>query len=583
VTDYVRAFVQHIIRGWRLARSNPMLFRRRLCLFARNPMRSGRAIVSTAGRQTRVQQSYERWIQHRGRTDCATANEVTSGPTLSVIMPVYNTEPMALSEAIESVLASTYANWELCIADDASTSPHIAPLLAEYARSDRRVRIMWRDRQGHISAASNSAIKQATGEFVVLLDHDDRLTPDALREVARVVQDHPEVDFIYSDEDKLDFSGDQIEPFFKPAWSPTLLMTGNYVTHLAALRRSLVIEVGGFRDAAVGSQDHDLFLRVAERSRAIAHIPAVLYSWRKSDTSTAVGTGAKPYAIEAARMALQEAVDRRKPGAYLQPSHLNGLFFVRYALRTKPSVSLVVVGESEYWKKALNSTGIDICDVTHLMDDRPTGESPEAASIERGVGEYIVCLDSTVRPVDGESVLNLLEHAQLDHVAVVGGRTADARVGELLQAGVVIGDGGQPSYAYAGLAPFPQRNFYLNLKDLAREVSAVPVGCCAVRRDVWQRLGGLRADLPPSLGMPDLCLRAGQAGYDVIYTPLASFESRGPLPMLPSVADYDWSWTDFRDPFWNPNLTPGTSDGLPFRYDGGREARVRTLNPRPRG
>jgi len=267
-------------------------------------------------------------------------------------MPVYNTEPMALSEAIESVLASTYANWELCIADDASTSRHIKPLLAEYARSDGRVRIVWRDRQGHISAASNSAIEEATGEFVVLLDHDDRLTPDALREVARVVRDHPEVDFIYSDEDKLDFSGDRIEPFFKPAWSPTLLTSGNYITHLAAMRRTLVIEVGGFRDVTVGSQDHDLFLRVMERSRAVAHIPTVLYSWRKSATSTAVGTGAKQYAIEASRVALQEAIDRRGLAAHLQPSQLNGLFSVRYSLRTSPRISIVVVGESAYWKKA---------------------------------------------------------------------------------------------------------------------------------------------------------------------------------------------------------------------------------------
>lgn len=556
-----------------------MLFRRRLWLFARNPMRSGRAIVSTAGRQTRVQQSYERWIQHRGRTDCATANEVTSGPTLSVIMPVYNTEPMALSEAIESVLASTYANWELCIADDASTSPHIAPLLADYARSDRRVRIVWRDRQGHISAASNSAIKLATGEFVVLLDHDDRLTPDALREVAHVVRDHPKVDFIYSDEDKLDFSGNRIEPFFKPAWSPTLLTTGNYITHLAAMRRTLVIEVGGFRDVTVGSQDHDLFLRVVERSRAVAHIPTVLYSWRKSATSTAVGTGAKPYAIEAARIALQETVDRRGLAAYLQPSHLNGLFSVRYSLPTTPRISLVVAGESEYWKKALHPTGIEICDVTHVADDGPTGE---ADAIERGDGEYIIWLDSTARPINEESLANLVEYAQLDHVAVVGGRTADARVGELLQAGIVIGDGGQPSYAYAGLAPFPQRNFYLNLKDLAREVSAVHAGCCAVRRDVWHRLGGLRADLPPSLGIHDLCLRAGRAGFDVVYAPLAGFESRGSLPTVPAVGGYDWAWTDFCDPFWNPNLTPGTPDGLPLRYDGNRKARVRTVDPRPR-
>jgi O-antigen biosynthesis protein len=341
-----------------------------------------------------------------------------------------------------------------------------------------------------------------------------------------------------------------------------------------------VMEVGGFRDVTVGSQDHDLFLRVVERSRAVAHIPTVLYSWRKSDTSTAVASGAKPYAIEAARFALQDAINRRGLEAYLEPSHLNGLFSLRYSVHTVPRVSLVVLGESEQWKKAPHSSSIHVCDVTYTLSGGPTGDSHLVESIERGAGKYIVWIDSAARPADAESVLILLEYAQLAPVAVVGGRTTEARTGHLLQAGIVIGDQGQPRYAYAGLPPFPQRNFYLNLKDLPREVSAVHAGCCAVRREVWQDLGGLRPDLPLALGMHDLCLRAGAAGYDVFYTPLARFDSHGPLPIVPNVANYTWAWTDFNDPFWNPNLTPGTSDGLPFRHEGERKARVRSAHAR---
>lgn len=568
-----------------MARSNPQLFRQRLVLFMRTPIRTAVALLASARSRERIQQSYAHWLGRRTHHAIPADSESVDCPLLSIIMPVFNTDITALREAIRSVAANSYQKWELCIADDASSDPQVRSELEEAADSDSRVRVTYRDLQGHISAASNSALKDATGEFIVLLDHDDCLTCDALWEVAHVIQSHPDVDFIYSDEDKLEPDGTRVEPFFKPAWSPVLLTAGNYVTHLAAMRRTLVNEVGGFRDETVGSQDYDLFLRVLEHSRAVAHIPDVLYSWRKSSSSTAAGSGAKPYAIEATRLLLTDMVERRqldRIGAFIQPSHLNGLFSVRYSTDTRPSVSLVVTGRSGYWEAGLDESTIVLCDVTQIPSlDDPVGVD-SAESLQNGTGSFIVWVDSASRAADTGSVLALLEYAQLGHVAAVGGRTSDARVGSILQAGIIIGDAGQPHYAYAGLSPFPQPNFYLNLKDLPREVSGVHSGCCAFRRDVWRHLGGIRADLPPSLAIHDLCLRAGKAGFDVVYTPLARFKSAVALPVLPDVYRYDWPWKNFIDPFWNPNLSPDSPYGLPFRHGGRREARVRSAGTRCR-
>jgi glycosyltransferase involved in cell wall biosynthesis len=240
-------------------------------------------------------------------------------------MPVHNPPETVLDEAIASVLVQTYPHWECCIADDASTEPHVRIVLERYVALDPRVRVVYRPQSGHIAAASNSALDLARGEFVVLLDHDDRLAPEALGAIAEVVAGEPLVDLIYSDEDKLDPAGRRVTPFFKPAWSPALLLSCNYVTHLAAARRELVAEVGGFRTETVGSQDHDLFLRLGERARAVAHIPRILYSWRMVAGSTAAASSAKPYTVVAARRALAGALREHAPLADLPAVPRGGL------------------------------------------------------------------------------------------------------------------------------------------------------------------------------------------------------------------------------------------------------------------
>ena len=577
-----------IRRAWILLRTNPRLFIVRIVahlrydwLIARLGPRGRRLMSEMHRRDVRAEERYADWL------GTSTANQpapITANPLLSVLLPVHNPPADVFEAALESVLAQSYPHWDLCIADDASTQPHVRATIARFVARDERVRAVFRPTAGHIAAATNSALALAQGEFVVLLDHDDTLAPDALAAIAAVVAAEPLVDWAYSDEDKLSEEGVRVAPFFKPAWSPTLLLSCNYVTHLAAARRTLVEALGGFHSSTVGSQDYDLFLRLAEHARAVAHLPRQLYSWRIVPGSTAGVASAKPYTLIATERALGHALARRRLAARLEPSHLNGLFVTRHRAPGRVAVSLVVMGEGRVWRAALRTPGIVIRDLAHLplaptdrLAQRP-GDPPQRDSVAALRGEFLIFLDAAARP-EKRAIETLLAQLRYPSVGVVGGETFAA--GAVAQAGIVIGAGGQPRHAYAGIATLPTRDFYLNLKDLAREVSATALGASAIRRATWAELGGWRDDLPPELAWVDLCLRASEgAGYAIIFTPLARFDRRALLPALPSVADVDWPWRDYDDPFWNPNFDPDTADGLPYRRPEGPRARIRYRGPR---
>ena len=231
-------------------------------------------------------------------------------PLISVLMPVYNVDVKWLSLAIESVHWQIYENWELCIVDDWSPNVEIVGVLRLWADRDPRIKVKLRTENGHISTASNDALGMATGTYVALLDHDDELTVDALARVADYIDQNPDVDFIYSDEDKVDEFGNVAGRFSKPAWSPEFILSCGYTTHLSVYRKSTVMAVGGFRSEYDGAQDYDLTLRVASEGRRIGHIPEALYHWRTIETSTASGNQAKNYALPRAKAALKEHMTR---------------------------------------------------------------------------------------------------------------------------------------------------------------------------------------------------------------------------------------------------------------------------------
>ena len=311
---------------------------------------------------------YQSWVERfDSLTDADRAaiksemDRFSKRPLISVLMPVYNTDREWLIRAIESVRTQLYPNWELCISDDASTSPHVKEILDSYALIDRRIRVGYRDTNGHISLNSNSALALATGEFIALLDNDDELPSHALFWVAREIVQCPHVDLIYSDEDKIDVEGRRHDPYFKSDWNPALILSQNFFSHLGVYRRSLVQQVGGFRVGFEGSQDHDLVIRCADATapERIRHIPRVLYHWRsiEGSTASAEAINAKPYAWQAGSRAIKEHFERHGIAADVGRA-LTQFYQVDYQVSVRlPKVSIVIptTGNLKLLKRCIGS------------------------------------------------------------------------------------------------------------------------------------------------------------------------------------------------------------------------------------
>ena len=266
-------------------------------------------------------------------------------PVISIIMPTYNTPDKYLRLCIESVIQQSYPHWELCIADDRSPSPHIRPILEEYAQRDQRIKYVVRETNGHISAASNSALDLATGEFVALLDHDDELSPYALYFMAQAINRYPDAAVIYSDEDKIDEAGSRFEPHFKSDWNPDLFFSQNYVSHLGVYRRTLLEQISGFRLGVEGSQDQDLLLRCLPHINAtqIIHVPRILYHWRTLPGSTAMAAGEKTYTTDAGIKALEDYFQQTGQQVRVEMGKVPNTYRVHYPIPTpEPLVSLLI-------------------------------------------------------------------------------------------------------------------------------------------------------------------------------------------------------------------------------------------------
>jgi glycosyltransferase involved in cell wall biosynthesis len=256
-------------------------------------------------------------------------------PKISILMPTYNSPHEFLKKNIESVINQIYQNWELCIADDNSSDQEVKEIIEEYSKKDKRIKYIFRKKNGHISQATNSALKLATGKYISLLDHDDILYPNTLSECIKKLNKHPDADFIYTDEDKIDTHEHRFEPHFKPDWSPETLLSGNYITHFVFIKKNLINKVNGFRTGYEGAQDLDLFLRITELTNKIYHIPKVLYSWRTVKTSTATkNSNAKAeYAYKNGIKSVADALKRRGLKSYVTIGEGNGLY--RYIIENK--------------------------------------------------------------------------------------------------------------------------------------------------------------------------------------------------------------------------------------------------------
>src|SRR6266542_219513 len=290
---------------------------------------------------------YQQWFErHR-----ATARDLermrnesrafASKPLVSVIMPVFDTPVQRLQEAIESVLAQAYENWELVLSDDGSSDATLLQALSLLAARDRRITLKSLGKHEGISAALNQALALARGEWVAFLDHDDVIEPDAVFQIVKLLQTHPDADLIYSDEDKLGEDGVEA-PLFKPDWSPDFFLSYNYVGHLTAVRRDIVQKAGGFRSQFDSAQDYDLFFRVIEQAKQIHHIPRILYHWRRSESSSAISVRQKPEQLEASRLAIEAHLKRRGESAHVVVDWRTHAFCVRRRLLDPKKISVIV-------------------------------------------------------------------------------------------------------------------------------------------------------------------------------------------------------------------------------------------------
>jgi glycosyltransferase involved in cell wall biosynthesis len=491
-------------------------------------------------------------------------NDFRLKPRISVVMPVYNIEEKWLRKAIESVLHQSYPYWEFCIADDNSPSSHIRRILDEYASRDNRIRIEYRTQNGHISAASNSALECATGEFTALLDHDDELAPNALYFVVKEINAHPTVDMIYSDEDLIDIRGQRIWPKLKPDWSPELFYSLNLITHLSVYRTSILRQIGGFREGFEGSQDYDLALRVYERTdpERIRHIPRILYHWRAIPGSVALDSGEKDYAHDRARQSLDDYFSRNEVNASSVPG-FGVLHRAVYSLpEPLPLVSLIISTEG---KRSIESlvAKTSYANVEIILTDQDQSFFTALNNAARAASGTVLCfLDASTVIKTSEWLAELVGNAVRGSIVVVGPKISypDRKI---KSAGLVLGIDGGVGRAHHRWRSDSVGNFFR--LQVTQNVSALPIDCFAISKDVFIENRGFDARaFPFEYGDVDLCLRLLDRGYRNVWTPWAEvtqktehkFKKGAELDLL----KMRWAKYFENDPYYNPNLTADAED-----------------------
>ena len=531
--------------------------------------------------------------------------QLRARPLISVLTPTYNTPVGLLREAVESVRAQVYPNWELCVADDASTDPDVLKVLAEYVNTDPRIKVVLRPENGHISAASNSALQLVQGEWMVLFDHDDLLRPNALLAIAQEINAHPDVQLIYSDEDKIDGSV-RSAPYFKPEYSPELLLAQNYFNHLTAHRTENVRRVGGWRLGFEGSQDYDLNLRILEHIRPgqVRHIPEVLYHWRIVEGSTALATGEKSYALDAGLHAVQEHLQRVHPGAEAEALVSVPFYRVRPRLPTPaPSVSLIIptrdkpdilnlavrsiLERSTYsdYEIIIVDNGSSEPATFELLDELATDDRVRvlsysgrfnypalnnyAARLARG--EILGLVNNDIEVISPDWIEEMASWAIQDEIGCVGAKLLYPDM-SVQHAGVVVGVGGVAGHGHKHARRTDPG--YFGRLQVHSNVSAVTAACLLVRRKVFEEVRGLDEGLAIAFNDVDFCLRVREAGYRNLFTPFAELvhhesKSRGtedtPDKVRRFTAEVEfmldrWGEMLTDDPFYSPNLSYETDD-----------------------
>lgn len=507
---------------------------------------------------------YRRWIARFEPKAAELAKQrvhkFSRSPKVSIVVPVFNPPAKYLEAMIQSVIAQTYPNWELCLAD-ASPAAHVRPILEKFAAADSRVKVQFLPENRGIAGNTNAAVAMTTGDYIAFADHDDTLAPFALFEVLSAINADPAVDFLYSDEDKLDSAGERVEPNFKPDWSPETIRSRNYVCHLTVMKRSLVEEIGAFRPGFDGAQDYDLVLRASERAAKITHLPHVLYHWRMHEQSTASNKGSKSYAFENGKKAIAEHLARVGIDGSVHDGPTLGTYQVIYHLRTQPLVSVIVpnkdhpdmlarcvdsLAKSSYANYELivvenGSTKPETFALYEQIQQQPHARVLEwkkpfnyaavnnfAAAVARG--EYVLFLNNDIESVNPDWLESLVKQAAQPGVGAVGAKLYYAD-DTIQHAGIVVGMGGVAGHSHLN---FPrQASGHMQRLTYTQNVAAVTGACLLMPKAVFDAIGGFDEGYVLAFNDVDLCLKVLAAGHRIVWTPDAELyhlesKTRGP-------------------------------------------------------
>ncbi|MES2609821.1 MAG: glycosyltransferase [Pseudomonadota bacterium] len=532
--------------------------------------------------------------------------ELPRRPLVSIVMPVYNPDPQDVGRAIASVKNQVYPHWELCICDDASTKPGTRELLEAAAAEDSRIRLAFHAKNQHISAATNTAIGLAKGQYIALLDHDDELTPHALLRAMQAFVMNPQGKVLYSDEDKIDQNGRRFDPYFKPDFNLGLLRSHNYMCHFAVYDANFMRELGGPRVGFEGAQDYDLALRAVDSvdAAAVLHVPQILYHWRTATGSTASGHGNKSYAFEAGRRALQEHLQRRGlQGEVLEAPEASGMYRVRWGIPANPPLVSIVIptrngekilrqcldslvqtrypnyeiivmdnGSDEAASLQLLAERTASGQIRVLRDDGPFNFSAinNRAVHEATRGEFVLLMNNDIEATHPEWLDEMVGPALEPGVGCVGARLwyPDGRI---QHAGVVLVCG-VAGHAHKLLAR--GQHGYMGRAVLAQDFVAVTAACLLLRKSVYEEVSGLDESLAVAFNDVDFCLRVREAGYRNHWTPYAELihhesvsrgyedtpEKQKRFNSEVKILQTRWPALLANDPCYNPNLTIDAED-----------------------
>lgn len=526
-------------------------------------------------------------------------NKMSLHPTISIIMPTYNSNHKWLTEAIYSVTNQSYPHWELCIADDASTDPEVRNIINKFSLNDKRIKKIFRSTNGHISLATNSGLEISNGSWITFLDHDDLLSINALYHIAKTITENSSVKIIYSDEDKIN-ENKRHTPHFKTNWNPDILYSYNYICHLVAYKKDLLTEIGGLRIGFEGAQDYDLILRCIEKvdEHEIYHIPHILYHWRTHPESTSAGSNTKPYANSARTRALNEHFNRENIKAKVEPQE--GIQRVKFLHeQPNPLVSLIIPTKNNKYllenciKSILNKTTYNNYEIIIVNNGSTEIETlkylNEISNLEKikiitdnrdfnysainnnaannAKGDIIGLINDDIEVISPDWLSEMVSHALRPGIGAVGAKLF-YKNNTIQHAGVILGICGIAGHAYRGLPK--HHSGHHSRAIVTSRVSAVTAACLIIKKCVYEHASGLNEkDLPVAFNDVDLCLKIKKLGYHNILTPHAKLyhyesASRGHdnsgakiRRHLKEIEYMRATWGDelLNDPYYNKNLT----------------------------